>query len=85
MANLGIFKINTKSKYLKLSDLTGINFANGISYLMQNKSGYCILIESYNTPTEGGFTVNNKPFIYECDGTDLYIKTHGNVYLNISE
>ena len=85
MANLGVFEINTGGKYKKLSDLTGITFNINQQYLMQNKGGNCILIESQTLPTEGGFTVNNNPFIYECDGTDVYIKTIGNVYLNISE
>lgn len=85
MANLGIFQINTNGKYEKLSDLTGITFNMGSQYLMQNKGGCCILIESAILPKEGGFTVSNNPFIYECDGTDVYIKTNGNVYLNISE
>ena len=85
MANLGIFEINTNGAYVKLSELTNITFNMGQKYLMQNKSGNCILIESLDMPTEGGFTVNNKPFIYECDGSDIYIKTNGNVFLNISE
>lgn len=85
MANLGIFEINTNGEYLKLSDITGITFNINQRYLMQNKGGNCILIESLDVPKEGGFTVNNKPFIYECDGSDIYIKTNGNVFLNISE
>lgn len=85
MANLGIFKINTNGKYKLLSDLTGLTFHAGINYLMQNKGGNCIIIESAVKPTEGGFTVGNKPFIFECEGIDIYIKTNGNVHLNISE
>ena len=85
MANLGIFKIDTNGEYKLLSELTGITFHAGINYLMQNKGGNCIVIESGIIPTEGGFTVGNKPFIFECEGVDIYIKTNGTVYLNISE
>ena len=85
MANLGIFEINTNGEYMNLSTLTGITFVTGNSYLIQNYGGSCIVIESSVQPTEGGFVVDNKPFKYECDGSDIYIQTNGNIYLNISE
>lgn len=85
MANLGIFKIDTNGEYKLLSELTGITFHAGINYLIQNKGGNCIVIESASKPKEGGFTVGNRPFIFECEGIDIYIKTNGNTYLNISE
>lgn len=85
MANLGIFEINTNGEYMNLSTLTGVTFIAGNSYLMQNYSGSCIVIESSVKPTEGGFVVGNEKFQYNCDGTDVYIQTNGSIYLNISE
>lgn len=85
MANLGLFEINTNSKYLKLTDLTNVEFVDGNNYLMQNYGKPIFVIESVTEPTKGGFMVDNKPFVYQCDGTDLYIKTDGRIYLNIGE
>lgn len=85
MANLGIYAINTNGEYQLLSELTGLTFHAGINYLMQNKGGNCIVIESATKPTEGGITVGNKPFLFECEGIDIYIKTNSSIYLNISE
>lgn len=87
MANLGIFEINTNGAYMKLSDLTGITFSSGSSYLMQNYGHSCIIIETNEQQENinGGFVVDNKPFLYECNGTPVYIKTNNQIYLNISE
>lgn len=76
MAHLGEFKINTNYKYQKLSDVTGLTFENGKTYLIQTQNT-ATYIATATVPTSGGFVVNNlSPMSYtHTEGVDLYIKT----------
>ena len=88
MSNLGIFKINTNKTYQKVSDLTGINFVAGSKYQLQvqtyNGEPFYFCVDSV-LPTSGGFKVGLDPFSYTVvEGSDLYVYTHGEIYLNIA-
>lgn len=86
MAHLGQFKIeDTNEKYIKLSELIGIDFDDNSLYLMQTDGSYISFIESENEPTEGGFIIKStERFYYEADiTTPLWVNTNGCV-LNIS-
>lgn len=76
MAHLGEFKVNTNYKYQKLSDVTGLTFESGKTYLIQTQN-YAIYITSDTMPTKGGFIVNDTKLMSYTheDGVDLYIKT----------
>lgn len=75
MANLGTFNINTGEEYQKLSELTGITFESGTTYIIQVQNA-CRILESTTVPTEGGFVIlSPAPFSYTPSGGDLYIKS----------
>lgn len=85
MANLGFFEIDTDGEYVNLSDITGITFASGKTYLIQIQ-GSCNLCESATKPTKGGFLINkNEPFSYTSNGTTLWVCTVSSSYINIAE
>lgn len=75
MANLGTFNINTGGEYQKLSELTGITFETGTTYLIQIQNA-CHILESATLPTEGGFVIlSPEPFSYTPSDGDLYIRS----------
>lgn len=86
MANLGLFNINTKHKYVKLSEIIGASLTSGTTYLMQLNSGACHFCESATKPTNGGFIVDHtRPFTYTSNGTELWVRTDYPTCINIAE
>lgn len=87
MANLGQWTINTNGEYKKLSDLTGINFEDGKTYLFQIQNS-ALIYSSATVPEEGGFLINNTNInsYTKQSGEDLYIKTtYSSAVVNISD
>lgn len=87
MANLGTFRINTAYEYVKVSELTGITFESGNTYLLQAQNA-CYICESTTLPDDnnlGFILTNNNIFSFTPSEGDLYIKTFGaGIVLNIS-
>ena len=87
MAHLGEFVIDTKSRYEKVADLTGITFEDGKQYTFQIQNNATI-ISAAEKPIKGGFYINTPSLnLYTKQaGEDLWIKTlFGSVVLNISK
>lgn len=86
MSNLWSGAIDTHNEYIKFSEISGVTFENGKTYVIQI-NGSCTLIESLTTPTDGGFLVNTLlPVKYTKGDGDLYVK--GESYLctlNVAE
>lgn len=79
MSNLWSGAIDTHNEYIKFSEISGVTFENGKTYVIQI-NGSCTLIESLTTPTDGGFLVNTLlPVKYTKGDGDLYVK--GESYL----
>ena len=86
MSNLWSGAIDTHNEYIKFSEISGVTFEDGKTYVIQI-NGSCTLIESLTTPTDGGFLVNTLlPVKYTKGDGDLYVK--GESYLctlNVAE
>ena len=86
MSNLGLFTIDTKKKYVKLTDIIDIELTENTKYLMQVQANdpfyFCVSTE---LPEKGGFKTGLDPFTYTpVSGADLYICTYGKLYLNVA-
>lgn len=76
MANIASVTINTMCKYKKLSELLGITFEEGVTYLIQNQQPVTYIV-SATEPTGGGFYIKDcTPFAYtpSSDG-ELWVRT----------
>ena len=86
MSNLWSGVIDTQNEYIKFSEISGVTFEEGKTYIIQI-NGSCTLIESSVLPTDGGFLVNTLiPVAYTKGAGDLYVK--GESYfctLNLAE
>lgn len=86
MSNLWSGVIDTHNEYIKFSEISGVTFEEGKTYIIQI-NGSCTLIESSALPTDGGFLVNTLiPVAYTKGSGDLYVK--GESYfctLNLAE
>lgn len=90
MANLFYGRINTKDKYVELSELTGVEITEGTLYLLQPMDVIATYVsDSDEVPTEGGIVVQNNPIIkFQLkSGEKLYIRTYNNknVAINLAK
>lgn len=78
MSNLGTWTASTGSIYKKLSDITGITFTEGTTYLIQIQNA-CYVCESATQPeadSSTGFLITYpERFTYTPSGGDLYIRS----------
>lgn len=87
MSNIGIYTIDTKKKYIKLSELIDVDLVENTKYLMQVQANdpfyFCV---DTQIPEKGeGFKVGLAPFTYTpMSGNDLYVCTFGKIQLNIA-
>ena len=86
MANIAGARINTLCKYEKLSELLGITFEEGVTYMIQNQQPVTYIV-SETVPTSGGFYIKDcTPFAYThgSDG-DLWVKTVFYSFINVAQ
>ena len=88
MPNLFYGKINTENKYFKLSELTGIEFEEGVKYQVQIV-GVAYICTKTEQPEEEGFLINDKQ-VWGYKPTSLpeetlWVKTPENpAFINVS-
>ena len=88
MANIGYYKINTGKEYKTYTELTGETLEEGKLHIVQVQGGKIMAIMATETPTEGGFLVEQDE-MFACtpkDGAQLYLKNVAatDVFINIA-
>lgn len=88
MANEAYVEVTPNTSYQNLATLAQITLTEGKTYTIQ-VTGDIMIIESANTPTEGGFHINFPiPFQYTAGTGNLFVKNlreYESAFINIAE